>query len=282
MSDSNKKTLQFILILISVLLIFTIAVSMESIRFSEGRVADQSAEAANPFGGEIPEDDVYLLARILGILLIISFVTSIVMLFVSKEARKRFLRWIILAALFTLIYSFPRPGDQGGTTIPPEESIINLTPFVGEISGGEAVFTEQITQAPNWVVTILSFIVSILLLGIIVFFALRKKPQKPLDKVAEEAQKAIDAIGTGANFKDIIIRCYHEMSQALAVEQNLTRNEEMTPREFKRILINHGFPKNEVDKLTNLFEKVRYGSIQPSKDDEVIAISSLKAILNSL
>lgn len=261
---------------------FTIIASLDGIRFAEGRPFDQSVEIITPTGNGIPPNDVALIAKIIGILLIFSFLTSVVMLFISKEARKKFLRWIIIGALIFIIASLPRSGQQG-TTAPDQPNNVEITPLAGLSSDGESsIIIEEIKEPPNWVINILSYFISIILVGVIAAIYLSKKTSKPLDKVAKEVEKAIEAIETGADYKDIIIRCYYEMGQALSKDQNLTREKEMTPREFERLLVDHGFPKGEVHNLTVLFEKVRYGSKQSSKDDEKIAVESLKAILNNI
>jgi hypothetical protein len=55
----------------------------------------------------------------------------------------------------------------------------------------------------------------------------------------------------------------------------------MTPREFEEQLIHLGFPEENLVELTRLFEKVRYGDLTATKDEEAAAIKALEMIINS-
>jgi hypothetical protein len=96
---------------------------------------------------------------------------------------------------------------------------------------------------------------------------------------ALEAEKARLAILAGDNLKDVIVRCYQRMSQALLQEQSLVREPFMTTGEFERLLAAQGVPRDPVHQLTQLFEAVRYGHWQPDAGDEQRALHSLDAIL---
>jgi hypothetical protein len=98
-------------------------------------------------------------------------------------------------------------------------------------------------------------------------------------RLADEAQDALDALLAGGNIRDTVIRCYIQMTQVLAKERNVRREEAMTPREFQEILLTKlKLPETPVRRLTNLFEAVRYGDYRPGKREEMEAIDSLTAI----
>ena len=103
-----------------------------------------------------------------------------------------------------------------------------------------------------------------------------------MERLADEAQDAIDAIHAGGNIRDTVIRCYVQMTQVLAVERNLRREEDMTPHEFEQILLTKlKLPETPVHRLTSLFEAVRYGDYHPGKREEMEAIDSLTAIASA-
>lgn len=100
-----------------------------------------------------------------------------------------------------------------------------------------------------------------------------------LDLVGLEAEQAWQKLKTGLDLKDVIIKCYRQMSLALAEEQGLEREDFMTTREFENLLEAAGVPHDPIHQLTQLFEAVRYGNWQPNPTDEQKAIHCLEAIV---
>jgi hypothetical protein len=100
-----------------------------------------------------------------------------------------------------------------------------------------------------------------------------------IDIVGLEAEKAWQELKAGLGLKDVIIKCYRQMSLALAEEQGIERKESMTAREFESLLEAAGVPYDPVHQLTQLFEAVRYGHWQPNPIDEEKAIHCLEAIV---
>lgn len=100
-----------------------------------------------------------------------------------------------------------------------------------------------------------------------------------LDLVGLEAEQAWQKLKTGLDLKDVIIKCYRQMSLALAEEQGLEREDFMTTREFENLLETAGVPHDPIHQLTQLFEAVRYGNWQPNPVDEQKAIHCLETIV---
>jgi hypothetical protein len=94
-----------------------------------------------------------------------------------------------------------------------------------------------------------------------------------------EAEKARQALMTGLDLKDVIVKCYRQMSLALEKEQGIERKDSMTTREFESLLEAAGVPHDPIHQLTQLFEAVRYGNWQPNPMDEQKAIHCLEAII---
>jgi hypothetical protein len=94
-------------------------------------------------------------------------------------------------------------------------------------------------------------------------------------------QESLLKIHEGADLKDIIVRCYYEMEQALMKERGITRNRDMTPREFESILCNSGLPIEPLFQLTSLFEEIRYGNRAPGELEKRDAIRCLTAIIKA-
>ena len=99
------------------------------------------------------------------------------------------------------------------------------------------------------------------------------------DPLELEAERAMQALRTGLDFKNVIVHCYQQMSLALQKEQGIELQETMTAREFERLLETRGIPRAPVQQLTQLFETARY-SLQPSTPaDEQKAFDCLSAIV---
>jgi hypothetical protein len=127
-----------------------------------------------------------------------------------------------------------------------------------------------------WLVGIALLIGSILL-GIWIFGP--PKQETTIDLVGLEAEKARQALLSGLDFKDVIIKCYRQMSLAVEKEQGIERKDFMTTREFENVLEAAGLPHDPLHQLTQLFEAVRYGNWQSTLIDEQKALHCLEAIV---
>lgn len=128
-----------------------------------------------------------------------------------------------------------------------------------------------------WLVGI-GLAVGIVLLGI--WFIRRPAQQaRPGGPLELEAELALQALRTGSDLKNVIVRCYLQMSQVLQREQEIEMEETATAREFERLLEARGIPYAPVHQLTQLFEIARYGYRQPGPDDEQKAFECLNAIV---
>jgi hypothetical protein len=104
-------------------------------------------------------------------------------------------------------------------------------------------------------------------------------PAKIEDQLLLEAEDAVNALEAGVDLRNVIVRCYLQMSRLLQEEQGIERSYDMTAREFEDWLEYKGFPTTPVHQLTCLFEKVRYGKGQMSDNNENKAIESLNEII---
>lgn len=94
-----------------------------------------------------------------------------------------------------------------------------------------------------------------------------------------EVEKARQALLAGRDLREVIMRCYLRMSQALHQEQQIEREAFMTTGEFEALLSARGVPRDPVHQLTRLFDAVRYSRRQPASGEVQSALQSLDAIL---
>jgi hypothetical protein len=118
-------------------------------------------------------------------------------------------------------------------------------------------------------------------IGLLVIWLIRRplKKSHPGDPLELEAERALQALRTGASLNDVIVNCYIQMSQALQKEGEIKLEQAMTAREFEHLLEARGIPYAPVHQLTQLFEAARYGFRQLVPQDEQNAFECLNAIL---
>jgi cbb3-type cytochrome oxidase subunit 3 len=229
-------------------------------------------------------ESVFNIFRFLYLVAWILFPVALIYLLLTKEGRKRLLKELLrvipFVILFLLAAQYLRSmigglalGNEAGRN--PGEMPQGLYP------GPQETF---IPSTPPWSIWIASFALAVLIVAIIGLVAWlfwrRRKKRVPLSRIAEEAQTALDAIESGGDLRNIVIRCYYDMVQVLNEFRGIRRGADMTPHEFQQRLEEKGFPREPVRALTALFEEVRYGQVTPGKLDEQRAISSLTSIVN--
>ena len=181
---------------------------------------------------------------------------------------------MILGMLY-LYHTFAEPPG------PPEEQV-ERPPAVEE----ERIAQELLDNPPDWLdpITVVVTIVVLVVGAVVARFLWRRPWDRPkkgtLEVITAEAEAALDELRAGAEVRDVIVRCYLEMNQGLRQRLGLVRDEGMTPREFEAELMRAGLPAHAVQRLTRLFESVRYGKRTGTEADREEAVASLEAIID--
>jgi hypothetical protein len=143
-------------------------------------------------------------------------------------------------------------------------------------------------EPPPWLILGASLGLALLFIGAITWAGVRlsrrRRPSftpSPLPELAEEARQALFDLRSGLDLRNTIIRCYQEMSETLQQYRGLRRNTAMTPQEFARALAPTNLPQADIWRITNLFERVRYGQHAPAPEEEQEAIACLTAIVQA-
>jgi len=203
---------------------------------------------------------------------------------VNPQARRRFIRDMILFGFillaFMLLANYLRDMAKEGQ---PQE----LEGFgqMGEIPQGEGAAPALPSSPPDeaiWIAALVVALVVVLMVTVVVwlFWRSRRRKDTTVDRIATQVQAALDDLQSGADLRNVVIRCYSEMVQALNEHRGIQRSTSLTPREFEDSLQTLGFPLEAVHKLTHLFEGVRYGHKPISRREEMIAVDSLTTILD--
>ena len=78
------------------------------------------------------------------------------------------------------------------------------------------------------------------------------------EELIESASEAAESIRRGQDPRGAVIDCYRRML-CLLEDRGTVSTPYLTPREFADALRGQGMPLDSVDRLTGLFELVRYG-----------------------
>lgn len=269
----------------AILIMLLLAASLPNLQFQPGHPFSLGNAVPPPgtTGGlETPGDFFLILVRGLLALALILVPIYIIFHLLTPEGRRKLLGDLIVLLLFFAAAEFlsrlPRneqtsqqqsSGGQGGLVFP--------TP------GPVATFSAQSTPAVEMIVMVAIALLVAIGIGLLYWYLRRRNEVQlvptPLEQLADEAQNAVDALNAGAEFRDIVIRSYAQMSQVLAQERGLQRDRAMTPQEFEQTLVGKGLPYDPVHQLTHLFQAVRYGTQRAGKSEEQQAIDCLSAIV---
>lgn len=169
-----------------------------------------------------------------------------------------------------------------GEPPPPPEEDVERPAAVEE----RRIPQELLDNPPDWLDPITIVVTVVLLVaGVVVARFLWRRPwgqpdRGTLEIITAEAEAALDDLRGGAAVRDAIFRCYLEMNQGLRRRLGLVRDDGMTPREFEEELARAGLPLHAVQRLTRLFESVRYGRQSGTEADREEAVACLEAIID--
>jgi hypothetical protein len=218
--------------------------------------------------------------NILGAILLWVFLPlSIIYFIISPEARKQAIkRAMALSLAFYGMFILLRQCSQ----LNPE-SVFNPNILSDAVSladeSVEAIFQ---TNTPQWMIILLDILITTLFIGLLLYILHRMRlAASTIDQLGIEARVALESIHAGVDIKDTILRCYYDMNKILTKHRGISRKQAMTPREFEKQLANLGLPEEHINRLTRLFEEVRYGTIELGVQQEQEAIICLTAIVKA-
>jgi len=215
-----------------------------------------------------------ILKGILALIFLILFIFLVARLIVFINIKTVLLSALVMGILLAIVYLIPAT-TPGQSAVFPNESLDRVTP---------PSYTYPVTPLgqPPQILVWLVVIGIVLGLSLPAIKLVKDKLGRPSleDELLQEAENAVRALQAGMDFRNVIMRCYMQMTRSLQEEQGIERNYSMTVREFEDWLEYLGFPTIPVHQLTTLFEKVRYGEQNSSDDEEKTAIESLNEIIN--
>jgi hypothetical protein len=290
------RRVQVIIILFS---IWMLAIVLPTVRFAPGnwplRQLERIQEHASP--------GMQVLLEIIGICLIVSMAILGVFIVLSiwRAMRKKrkddfvysenplvsWIVWVVIILVFAglgnLIYlSWRHAGvfedlmrPQRAVETPPveEQHLPSPKTTVPEIKRPEI----HTVPSPKWRIPLM--IALLIVLSLSLRQILRSKPlQEGLEapEFIQIASNAAKELERGEDLSDIVPRCYRDMCKILG--RKVTMSRDLTAREFTKLLLQAGIREQEVTRLTNLFERVRYGHHITDPDEQAEALALFKII----
>jgi hypothetical protein len=285
----REKRFIFLLAIIALLTLPLLAAGLRSLQFDEGHPLGilQSIPTQN-YAPDLVNQfvSVPLWKQAAFWILAISLVILVASL-LSPELRKRFIRAILSLALtlFALSYLLDHnlikiPEFQSAASSAGEAALRN-----GEDLPPPPFFSPP--KIPGWANYLISLGVMLAFLGG-TWLLLRwwrrlnhlYRSPDTLKDIASIARSSLRDLSSGGDWADAVTNCYVRMSEVVSRTRGLYRREAMTPAEFASRLEHAGLPGDPVQRLTHLFESVRYGARKPAKKEINEAVSCLNAILH--
>ncbi len=184
----------------------------------------------------------------------------------KKSMRIYLISFVVILAMIWGIYELAsrRPYPE-----PREQEPSGLTGLLQETPQGPAAEDSIEEPPPSWSFTamaiLLSIGVAVLLTIVWAKFAPRWRRRDAddgpteLDELVETLGAAADEIELGSDPRSAVLRCYREMVRILCRNRPIDHLH-MTAREVADALHRAGFTLDHVDRLTEIFELVRYGN----------------------
>ena len=263
-----------------------LALSLDNVRFSEAKHFLRNQPSLNAPVTANDVTDALSKAPLWKVLLVWGLLMLMVMLvgmLLSPDFRKRLLRMLFrVAVTVAAFYFFMR--RFGPQLFGLQQAMAQL----GQQSPPGDAEPAPIFQPPQISPTfsyMISFLFALFWIGVIWalyrgwkrYVALTTK--RPLEELARIARSSLHDLSSGRDSSDVIINCYLRMSDVVADKRQLKREVAMTPQEFAQRLERAGLPGDAVNRLTRLFEVVRYGDRKSAPKDITEAVSCLNTIL---
>jgi hypothetical protein len=269
-------------------ILFVLIGGLNSTTFLPGKPLPNSFTAVDiaPFAGTASQGTwgVNAVRLIIQILFILALVVIAIFAIISSEFRWRLLTVALIFAVVLVVLSQIEITQRGEQVEVQEQSDIVFGEPVPPPPPVQVEIPD--VRATDWLMILMALGSAAALTGIGLFLLLRVYPafQKRraernllLDELGQRAHEAVTRIRAGGDPREAILRCYKEMSEIVSREERIQNFSYFTPREFAARLRSSGMMVAHVDRLTAIFEQVRYGG-RPGGAFIGEAIGSLEAI----
>ena len=284
----NKK-LTLLLAILALGALTVLAFGLRDVQFNAGQpIGRYETETPPPSGNlGVSFTNVSVKSQLVfwGVLVLL---VSLIGLLLSPEGRKQLLRLFVRAfGTYWLVYFVMRNYGERLAAL----ANLNLGAFIFAQPSGDSTNVPPPVFVPPQESPWISYVVSIVLVIFLAFAGWRvwlllqrmsfgRDKEEPLEELARIARSSLKDLSQGGDTSDVIMRCYFRMSNVVSDKRKLHRKDSMTPAEFAVRLEQAGLPGDAVQRLTRLFEAVRYGGYRSGPKDVNEAVACLTSILN--
>ncbi len=276
----NRTTL--LLSGIAVILLLTLASTLENLEFGDGYRINLESVGAGAFGGGGFPISERVFVGFTSTLMLLSLLFTVVSLF-TREGRRRVLSYAAFSAALALGFALlleivPEEPEEvplreteqahGTGGIPGAEDYGDSGPELPEKADERAVWATVAFAA--------------LFAGAAAYGLYRKRFRTSLPGLSEEtaaaAENAERDLSHGSEPGDVIVRTYMELERIAGEHLSVSREDRLTPREFIEVLAYRGVPRQPLERLVSLFEQVRYGNAESTEHMRSTAEQTLREI----
>jgi len=219
--------------------------------------------------------------------ILLFFLVLMVSSLLSPELRKRILTGFLRIALFAILFLYlieNNPGFLAGLFSQGIPGADSSAPSLLENVPAPVFEAPQISGWLSYLITFVIILAAALIFWRVNLWWARRNEilnlGRPLGAIAEIARTSLQELSLGnVTAQDAIIQCYERMSRTVDTKRGLYRDSAMTSSEFVTRLESAGLPYEPVNRLTRLFESIRYGARTSEQRDVDEAISCLTSIL---
>lgn len=281
----TQRTATFLQISLALAALLFLAAGIGNVQFSAGRELDLLGLLLRgmrfetpPAAAGVPEMIAFPpWARIVFWLVLL---TALAYALVSPEGRRRLFMTLILVALVLFIAERYRDRLQE----PPAEEFVSEG--VGALPEAPLAPLPEpppfVADPPAWLFWAVNVAVALAFFLVLWYVWRRLRPEPdPQSLLVEEAASALAELEAGGDLRDVVLRCYVQMSAVLKENHRMERRQAVTPREFEQQLAAAGMQDEHIRRLTRLFEAVRYGGQSSTGKTAQEASDCLQAIVRT-
>ena len=276
----QKKYLATAVLIFTIVIVIFLASGISGVEFQPGTLMTTRQDESTFGPPKLPIFSTPIWYYLLMFAIWVVLPVSIVLFIKYPQVRKRTFQGLTYVALYGFVlFLLSRKTQEGSPELEElEKEIVDTTIIETQREASE--FISSVAQADQNLNIILDVAI-LIVIAILIWYVYRRfiyKPPSTTDQLKAEVEGAIDDIEAGADLRNVIIRCYADMSKILNERRGIQRQQAMTPREFELELQEIGLPHASIQRLTRLFEEVRYGNAELGRTAEQEAIHCLSAI----
>jgi hypothetical protein len=270
---SKNSKYQKILLACVLLIVLVLLVSGLQNFESQGNVIIRLEQQGN----DSDDSSAFLPSSQLFVILAFIVLSSILFFIVTLNRRKREFTILALLALFILFISIQPKTSKEDKSGASQEAIPLVA--IEDLAEPESLpatsksveFTPP--QISSFFLYLVSFLAIISLMFIVLIIYRWQTPYtlstdtRSLEEIGEAARLALNDLAAGSDERDAVIACYVRMSDIVMRSKSIERGASRTATEFAARLEESGLPGSSVQRLTRLFETVRYGSHASNRID---------------